>query len=126
MELSNEAKILCEIRELLRQPSTLIGHGISDNYTIETLSAKITFENGLAKLPANQYRQGFIAVNKTDDLVYGLAGTDTVSANNFTWQISSEGTEYYIPANGAYLGEVNFKAVGTGYLMVTEFSFKEI
>lgn len=127
-------QIICEqiesidaLTQALRNGASAGNITVGKQPTINALPQKIPFDaDGNAKLSANAYRQGFIAVNKTDGLVYGVADQKEASANRFTWMIDPEGSEYYIPANGTYTGDVNFKAVGTGYLMVTEFSFHQV
>lgn len=100
--------------------------GANSKWRIQPLIQKIEFDaNKEAVLEQNRFRQGFIIVNKTDDIVYGVGDDRSASVNYFTWQIESEASEYYIPSNGAYTGDVFFNAVGIGYLMVTEFSFQE-
>ncbi|TYP92089.1 hypothetical protein LX73_2336 [Fodinibius salinus] len=131
--MDNELKLLlCKQIEAVNRlidgiggPTVGTSNGTPGSPDISALSQKISFDaNGEATLETNEYRQGFIVVNKTSDLVYGIADQEQATADNFTWQIASEASEYYIPSNGTYTGEVNFKAVGAGYLMVTEFSFQ--
>lgn len=124
-------KILCEqveaVKELTvkieRDPSTI---GAGSSLMIAPAIQKVTFDsNGMASLPRNDARQGLIMVNETPDSIYGAFDENDATENYYTIKINSAGTEYYIPANGAYSGPISFKALDTsGYLMVTELTYQ--
>lgn len=124
-------QVICQQIEAINELTATLKNGSGGNISalpqkISALPQKLLFDdNGFATLDANSNRQGFIAVNKTDDIIYGIADQNEPSPDFFTWDIASADSEYYIPAEDAYTGEVNFVAMspGSGYLMITEFSF---
>lgn len=115
---------ICEQIEAVKELTAILKNG--GNAEISALPQKLLFDDeGIATLDANSNRQGFIAVNKTADIIYGIASQNDPSPDFFTWDIASADSEYYIPAENPYTGEINFAAVkpDTGYLMITEFSY---
>jgi len=123
------AKLICQHIEAVNELTEAIKNDKPTQIgnKIQALPRKLTFGNdGKAELEKNEFRQGFIATNETNDFVYGVANQNEATESFYTWRLESGGTEFYIPSNGAYEGPINWKALRSGYLMLTEFSFKEI
>lgn len=99
-----------------------------DDYRIDVRKSKLAFDtNGKARIGRNDNRQGFIFTNISSDFLYIAFGEDDASATNFTIRLDIGGTEFYLPTNYPYKGEVHLLGVdASGFCMVNEFSFQPI
>jgi len=95
--------------------------------TVITVPFEASKLNDVVMAP-NSSRQGFIVNNESSDDMYLSFDQNTCSDKFFTIKIPSLGSEYYIPVQKAYTGQIRifFKDLtGTGFCTITELSYAD-